>query len=505
MQQDNGHKRDAIIFVPGLGREMVDQRIDTVARKLAGAMDRQAERPEPRFLVIGTPEEEYGHTYRTQTRVIAMRKPGSDEVQPLADLYELDYRDNLTKRFNERNPLSKVLVMLSIMFFVLPRFVLSLSRKGKGLKDQLQMLIMAGIMAAVVAYMVMLLGVGVVTVTEIPNIQTDVFKHIKQIFVNQGPSEGGKTQEKGSPNKDIVKGNRGDSPPAPIDVGDGNAGTGEKDKDSGTNGNTGQDSPNNNIKSEEENVESGVKLNLIQALVLVLAALGLFKKKSFKETISTVATEFVCASNYLRLANRKPAVLGQAAALLEHIAEKKEAYRQVCVVAYSFGSLVALDILFPHSRPGARVGTVKSLVTIGCPFDLVRTYWPEYFTRRNRQPGAPKQWINIYAPLDVFGSNFRDDNEAAAAEQGIAVGGKNAETVVPTGNIAYDIGLQTRQLSLFDIFAAKGITIHSLYWTGDDTPEVSCFDHLAAEIYGDDPLLIGAKEAPEGKNREEIS
>jgi hypothetical protein len=500
MAQDKEQKRDAIIFVPGLGRELVDQRIDTVARKLAGALDRQAERPEPKFQVIGAPEEEYGQTYRTPVRTISVQEPGSDEAQPLADLYELDYRDNLTKRFNERNPLCKAFVMLRVMFAMSPTFIMSLRRKGKSLKDKLQMLTIGGIMAAIVAYTVMLIGAGALTLNQAaPEIKKNVSKYIKQLYVKQEPSKRGETQGKGSPNKESDKGNSEDGLPALSNTGDGNAGVsgddGKNDKDgSGTNGDIGQDNPNNNTNEKnKENVERGANLNPIQTLVLVLVALGLFKKKSFKDVTRTIATEYVCASNYLRMAYRKPAVLGQAAALLEHIAEKKEAYRQVHMVAYSFGSLVALDILFPHLRPWVRLGTVKSLVTIGCPFDLVRTYWPEYFERRNRQPGVPTQWINIYAPLDVFGSNFRDDTEVAAAEHGITVGGENAETVVPTSNIAYDLGLQTSQLKLLDIFTTKGIRIHSFYWTGDDAPEVSCLDHVAAELYRDDPLLIGTK------------
>jgi hypothetical protein len=74
---------------------------------------------------------------------------------------------------------------------------------------------------------------------------------------------------------------------------------------------------------------SATKINLIQGLVPIIMSLGLFKKKSFKEIVSIIATAFVCAGNYLRLASQKPAVLGQEAALLEHIADKKEGYASV--------------------------------------------------------------------------------------------------------------------------------------------------------------------------------
>jgi hypothetical protein len=209
--------------------------------------------------------------------------------------------------------------------------------------------------------------------------------------------------------------------------------------------------------------------------------------------VSRLATEYVCASNYLRMANQKPVILGQAAALLEHIAEKEETYRQVHIVAYCFGTLMALDALFSHAQPGARIGTVHSLVTIGCPFDMVRLYWPDYFNQRNLQPGVPAQWVNLYDPLDVFGSNFRNDNNKGKAEHGIGIREQDTESILPNVNIAYDIGMQTQQLTLFDLFMVKGIRIHSGYWTDDDALEVSCFDNVARKLYGKDPLLTAVE------------
>ena len=101
-------------------------------------------------------------------------------------------------------------------------------------------------------------------------------------------------------------------------------------------------------KLDPDRPQAGAKLTLIQCLVLVVMSLGLFNKRSFKEVVSTIATEFVCAINYLRMANQKPAILGQAAALLEHIAERGDNYRSVHIVAFSFGTIVSLDLLFPH-------------------------------------------------------------------------------------------------------------------------------------------------------------
>jgi hypothetical protein len=132
MAQNEAHKRDAIIFVPGMGRETLAQQIDTVARRVAGALDRQAERAEVKIKVIGASEEEYGTIYRSPMRTIVVQEPGSDDSQPLADLYEFDYRDNLTKRFTTRPPLSKALLMMGVILAVFPRFCCPSSRKERG-------------------------------------------------------------------------------------------------------------------------------------------------------------------------------------------------------------------------------------------------------------------------------------------------------------------------------------------------------------------------------------
>lgn len=493
MTQDEKAMRDAIIFVPGLGREIVAQQIDTVTRKFAGALDRQADRSELKIKVIGAPEEEYGRNYRTPVRTIGIQEPGSDEYQPLVDLYEFDYRDNLTRRFHGRNPIVKALVMMALICGVWPRFILSLVRSGKGLKDQLQMLTMGGIMIAMVGYMAIMMSAAVTTVAQVADME-DISKLATLFSVDQEQTKVGVTQ-----------GTKISDAPSDNDISrEGSTIVGETAESKGGEEKNGVTSPvkeagDKSLTGEESIADSGKKtekketmLNGFQALVIVFAALGLFQKKSLKEVVSTIATEYVCAGNYIRMAHQKSVVLGQAAALLEHLAEKKEPYRHVHVVAYSFGTLVAIDTLFPHVQAGTRLNTISHLVTIGCPFDVVRTYWPDYFANRNRQAAVPSKWINLYAPLDVFGSNFRNDSRRGLAEKGIGIREKDTEeAVLPTSNIAYDVGMQSAQINLLDILTVKGIRIHSNYWTDEEAPEVSCFDTVAVELYGDNPLLTG--------------
>lgn len=113
---------------------------------------------------------------------------------------------------------------------------------------------------------------------------------------------------------------------------------------------------------------------------------------------------------------------GHLAALLEYLAESEERPATIDVVGYSFGSIVAIDALFPCvQEPPPRLSTIDRLITIACPYDFVRSYWPDYFTRRFSRAGAPPDWVNFYAPSDVLASNFRDDAAVDSAVRHVEV------------------------------------------------------------------------------------
>ena len=112
--------------------------------------------------------------------------------------------------------------------------------------------------------------------------------------------------------------------------------------------------------------------------------------------------------------------------LLDYIAGKRE-YRYVNVIAFSFGSVVAIDNIFPAGwKPVPRTQIINNLVTIGCPFDLFRMMWKHYFDDRMLLPGVPSCRINVYSPLDILGSNFRDDEKMAEAKVSISADHKTA-------------------------------------------------------------------------------
>lgn len=174
------------------------------------------------------------------------------------------------------------------------------------------------------------------------------------------------------------------------------------------------------------------------------------------------------------------------------------------MIAYSFGSLVALDNLFPAGwQPVNRIEAVDTLVTIGCPYDIVRMLWPNYFTNRQRMPGRPRVWINIYSPADILASNFRDDNLDAEADKTLALAPPptpGCDPLFPL-NVNYNLGVNPNDLNLFDWLSLVGLRAHNGYWGGSDETELGCFHEIATRLYGEDPIAAGLPEqacAPAG-------
>ena len=58
--------------------------------------------------------------------------------------------------------------------------------------------------------------------------------------------------------------------------------------------------------------------------------------------------------------------------LVDKVAERRDV-GHIHLLGYSFGSLVAIDTVYPHgSSPAPSLTIVDTLITIGSPFDLVR-------------------------------------------------------------------------------------------------------------------------------------
>ena len=137
---------------------------------------------------------------------------------------------------------------------------------------------------------------------------------------------------------------------------------------------------------------------------------------------------------------------------------------EVHLFAFSFGSIVALDALFPHDPAVERRTTanIRSLVTMGCPADFVRLIYPDHFDPcRARTPIPP--WTNVYIPADVLASNFRpgtdDGSGAPGPDPDAGVAG-----VVPDPNL--EVGRP--RLKGKQVARMEGFALHGSYWNRDE-------------------------------------
>jgi len=420
---------DAIIFVPGLG-DWIDQSVDGIARRIAAALDRNAQTVPAQFnLKLEARDEEYaarrGLDRKTRVRTIFRNDGGQDA--PVLDVYELEYQPTLTKNYAQQNALrnsARLFLTLATTFHRLVRAVVS---PVKGLAAKAQLYFALFILSLLVAYMAVLIIAAVETLRESPQVVSALAAYLPK------PAGSGETPPASSP---------------------------------------GATAP----------------LSLLQALVVAVALVQTLWP-GLREGLIKSAVTYISAIDYLSYGDRREVIAGQVSDLLEHVAEKG-VYRRIHIVAYSFGTIIALDNVFPPGRkPGERFKLVHTLVTIGCPFDLVRMFWPNYFQKRQTWPGVPHDWYNVYLPIDVLGSNFRDGDEPGPATKGIGLVEEKDDPERKPENLAYTRGLDHENLSPLAWLALIGLRAHANYWEPEYESEMSCFSDLTLKLYTGDPLL----------------
>jgi hypothetical protein len=226
-----------------------------------------------------------------------------------------------------------------------------------------------------------------------------------------------------------------------------------------------------------------------QGIVVTLTALGLWKSDIVADLVAG-AVGFICVMAYLGHGERRDPLLGQLVALVNYAEEKEGVeYEHMDVVAFSFGTVVALDAFFPRtgSRP-ARLSRVRSLSTIGCPFDLIRTYWPKYF-EASTPLQTPATWLNVYSPIDILASNFRRDGATGEPDTGIpTTAAEPAESRRPV-NIRYGEPTSAADMGPLQFITFMGLRSHSIYWGRERESELTAFSPIVSRIYANQPVL----------------
>ena len=174
--------------------------------------------------------------------------------------------------------------------------------------------------------------------------------------------------------------------------------------------------------------------------------------------LTKLAAEFTTIDNYIQYGEQSQIIQGNFDALVEYIVENEE-NPTIHLHTYSFGSIIALDALFPiGTEPCTNIlNKIKLLITVGAPYEFIDNYYPNFYTQRTDKMSEKIEWINVYSTMDAFASNFRKDNKVGEAKYGIM--GKKEVPI----NLNYEIA-RREKYNLFSFLTLKHITMHKSYW-----------------------------------------
>ncbi len=516
-------RRDAFICVPGLNWDPETSAVDVFARRFVAAFERNAP-AKAKFKTSEGKQQNFRNAKRS-TRVITVERINDEgPATPILDLYELNYHKELVDRFTSRHFLSQAASLSLQLFALIPALSRASTCKAKKWSARLRLLSGWLLMFVLMLYLIMTVFTGVSTVlikveaemssgasnrqaeatnqnANAPNSSATAPAGTRSTVANQ-PEGSSNSQNAGPSSKKKL-----------VDEGQ-NSGKSTNDDNSrkeesgkGQDGNKAKDetdkggiAPGRSTTSTLRHltpspVAAGPDIPMLadwdkkilpkfQWLVIVVTASGIFFRKSLKEVITAVASKASSAIDYLRLGTSKRDVLGQFTSLLDFIGEQ-DRHDRIHVLSYSFGTIVALDSVFPENEPSSQIGNINTLITIGSPFDIVRASWPNYFSGRHRASESLR-WINIYAAIDILSSNFRDDDQPLKAEFGIALASSvENKPVVPGLNSDFDSGVQPG-FSAADLFV--NAQYHGCYWGESDDAD-SCLDTIVRELFAESPVL----------------
>jgi hypothetical protein len=431
--------RDAVIFIPGLDQapQQVDALAPALAQRIATALDRNARTARAQFSI--RPGQLDGSDSSSESKSFSVytifRKDG-DRSTPVIDLFVLDYHEHLVRNYMTMNILGRSLWILWGIISNIGNFVRALvSGKAKEGKEKGEIFFAIVVLLLLSTYILILL-----------------FALIQVALPGIGQA-------------------LGKLPGSPI---------------------------LNSIIQAIDFVLAWFA-GFAQTLIVIIAALEAIAPslmRRLKDGIPETSVNYMSTIDYISRGERKDAIQGQISWLLEQIAEKNDTqqkqvlYRNIHLMAASFGSIIALDALFPAGEQATeRFKLIDTLITIGCPIDLIRLLWPAYFAGRKALPHVPTHWINVYSPIDLISSNIRDDGTAGPPDPKILdkAFGLDSKRVE---NLQFLTGSEHARSGWTDIVTLAGLRAHTRYWALNETEQArNVFDLVMPHLYQDDAIL----------------
>jgi hypothetical protein len=452
---------NALVFVPGISRSWGDRSLRQLADDVVASMNQLS----TRFTFAAAPGDPLsyatGDRERSSRRVTITRVPtaGSDEKGAVVlDLYELDYVRTLAAANEGKPMLVRAAQVLWSLFRGTRQFlgIISPSREGKRRAQRFQLLFLFGVLALYAAFLGVLLAA-------ILQMAVDALGTASTALGGSVPAV--------TPAASIAPG----ASPGPA-------------------------ATTSAAPAGAAGFFGTAFWNILRFISLASIVVWLFlpPKAKVKEGITNSATDFLTIDYYLRSGTNAPRLLGDLNGLLDALRDGRAgvAYRRIDLGAYSLGSIVAFNALFPFGSPpapGAPIEAVHNFITIGCPFDTIRLIRPDYFKERHPAEAVPKKWFNVYTPNDILGSNFRNDDadrefDPKVIEKAMSGSSARLAEMTPPTNVPYYAGGVPQGQSIGDALFG-GLQAHLEYWNAAEGGESTCFDALVPLLYGSDGTL----------------
>ncbi len=215
-----------------------------------------------------------------------------------------------------------------------------------------------------------------------------------------------------------------------------------------------------------ENISKGI-VSITALLLLLVPNANLL--------IANLATEFICANDYMQYGVQKQLLHGNLDHLVDYISENENDCK-IHFHTYSFGSILALDYIYPFGNKVSKNAEIfsEAIITIGTPFEFIKSYYKRFYQSRITELGDKLIWINVYSIADILATNFRNDSNIGDAEFGI-----DKNTLKPI-NINYEVA-PINNWSLGNFLFLYNIKVHGMYWD-NKTEGQSCLRQLYEEM-----------------------
>lgn len=225
---------------------------------------------------------------------------------------------------------------------------------------------------------------------------------------------------------------------------------------------------------------------IISLLAVMKILWGAFVGKSWRAFFGMFARDPLCMLEFLTREGGRGGIASRVVSRVDKaigFAQQHHPSAKIHVVAYSFGTIVTYDWLFPRTddAPLAAQRNINTFVALGFPVRMVTTFWRRYYEDARDFTSMPLQrFINCFVGQDLVGTKVPDDSSMKT--ELVKTSGRFAEfaDTLPASYQRIDQfsqGLRNMGLKVWD-----GIRAHSSYFGFREDFSSPAFGRVAEAI-----------------------